>query len=263
MQIFYCRDSELDARPGDFLIYGGLVLDGVHAPALSRAVDDIRERAHIGHSFRLGFNARPEDRSQEEFAALKQKLIEAAVSHGAKLIASVILHDVAKNPDAARCSGLVSAYRQFDRLLDRFQGPGLMLIERCDDGGARIAAHLIHKFSTGSSGLPYSPEIRLYNLPDHHYTAYGQSHFPSLVDMAIGSLRVALNACTASVQANIDTARYHLGLVAPMFYREPDEARISEVSLLVGRGALQPGQYRAQYQSLRDFLAQAGIDMVQ
>jgi hypothetical protein len=95
--LFYCDESNLEPRPGDFFVYGGLVIPGESALALSQEVDKIRRDAGIPEDFRLKFNPGPEELGHKEFIAVKQGILEAAAKAGCVLITSFISHDIASD----------------------------------------------------------------------------------------------------------------------------------------------------------------------
>jgi hypothetical protein len=263
MHLLYCDESNLEHRAGEFLIYGGLVIDAARALELSHAIDHIRKRAKVDRDFRLKFNPGPKNFSHEDFIALKQAVIETAVEYGALLLVYVVLHDIASNADEARRNGINTVCCHFDWLLNRRNGPGLVLIDRFNDEGNRIEAHLSEKFSVGVRGLPYSREMRLNNIIGFHYSAVGQSHFPSLVDIALGSLRFAINAHSRNEENYMETARKLISILTPLFYREPPAPGISELSFQFSPKVIRSERYREKYQALKDFLASAGMDTQQ
>jgi hypothetical protein len=121
MELLYCDESNLEERPGDFLIYGGLVIDADRALDLSQDIDRIRNNARIDRLFPLKFNPGPENLSHPEFIAVKQALIEAAVERGARLLTYVVLHDIATDTDEARRNGINTICFHFDCLLARLR----------------------------------------------------------------------------------------------------------------------------------------------
>lgn len=131
------------------------------------------------------------------------------------LLVSVILHDIATSPDVARRNAINTLCFHFDCLLSRSQSPGLVLIDRFTD--SQIDNHLAEKFSIGVTGLPHTNEMRLSNVIGFHYAAIGQSHFSSLIDIVVGSLRFAINAYTRNQQNNIETAARILEGLQPFF----------------------------------------------
>jgi hypothetical protein len=263
MRLLYCDESNLEERPGDFLIYGGLIVDGEKSLPFSREIDELRQRASVPKEYRLKFNPGPDHLEHPAFLELKQQVIEAAVRHDAKLIVYLILHDVATDPDSARRNGINTVCFHFDCLLNRFGSPGLVLIDRFNDEGNQIDPHLREKFSTGLTGMPYSTEMRLANIVGFHYSAIGQSNFPSVLDIILGSLRFAINAHTRGTDQHQTTARLLLGLLAPLFWSERQDNQISELSLMFSPKVVRIDRYRSKYSTLKDFLSENGIKAAQ
>lgn len=129
-------------------------------------------------------------------------------------------------------------------------------------GGNQIDAHLSEKFSIGVN-LPYTPEKRLENIVGFHYSAVGQAHFPSLVDIILGSVRFAINAHTRNLETHLETSKRILQIVAPLFYRDREGSPVSELSCIFSPKVIGVGTYREKYQSLKSFLENAGIDTEQ
>ena len=263
MILLYCDETNLEERNGDFLIYGGLGIPADRALALSRAIDDLRNEYKLEPNFRLKFNPGPQHLDHQAFVALKQRVIETAASHGALLIVYLILHDIAKSPDEARRNGINVVCYHFDCLLKRSEQHGLVLIDRFNDAGNLIESHLTEKFSIGLVGMPYSSQMRLGNIIGLHYSAIGQSHFPSIVDIILGSLRFAINAHTRQKPEHQATAGALLKLLAPMCWRQDGNGPVSELSVAFSPKAVKADHYRAAYQSLKDFLATNGIETEQ
>lgn len=259
MHLLYCDETNLEERAGDFLIYGGLLIDANQAQILSAAIDDLRNRRKVPRDFRLKFNPGPGTFTHQQFIDLKQEVLELATAHGARLIAYVVLHDIATNADEARRNGINTVCFHFHCILNRIGGPGLVLIDRFNDAGNVIDAHLRDKFTTGLTGLPYSDEMRLPNIIGFHYSTIGQSHFPSIVDIALGSLRFSLNAHTHNNAQHQDTARRLLGLLSPMFWREAAERPIPELGFIFSPKVIKSAGYRARYESLKAYLAASGV----
>lgn len=219
MHLFYCDETNLEERPGDFLIYGGLVIDSATAREFSAAIDKLRELHDVPRDYYLKFNPGPKNLSHDQFIDLKQHVLETAADFGVRLIVYTILHDIATNPDEARRNGINTVCYHFDCILKQLGGAGLVLIDRFNDKGNAIDAHLREKFTVGITGLPFSNEKRLENITGFHYSAIGQSHFPSVVDVALGSLRLAINAYTRRNTDLLPTANTLLGLLSPIFWR--------------------------------------------
>lgn len=259
MHLFYCDETNLEERAGDFLIYGGLIIDGATAKDFSAEIDQLRTKRGVPRDYRLKFNPGPDGFTHDQFIALKQEVLEVAARFGARLIVYTVLHDIATNPDAARRNGINTVCYHFDCILNRLGGAGLVLIDRFNDEGNAIDAHLRDKFTVGITGLPYSPEMRLANISGFHYSAIGQSHFPSVVDVALGSLRLAVNAHTREKTGLIPTANTLLGLLSPLFWRQNVAEPVPELGFQLSPKVIKAPKYKAKYQGLKDFLAASGI----
>jgi hypothetical protein len=264
MHLLYCDESNLEERAGDFLLYGGLMVDGARAGDLSAAIDQIRLRHGVPRNYLLKFNPGPKGFSNEKFIALKRDALTAAHEHGAQLLVYAVLHDIANNPDDARRKGINTVTYHFHCAMGRIKsGPGLVLIDRFNDEGNVIDQHLRDKFMIGLTGMPYSREMRLSNIVGFHYSAVGQAHFPSVLDVAVGSLRFAVNAFTRQQEKNLPTAREILRLLGPMFWRmKPDDA-VGELGFLFSPKVIKAAKYREKYQALKNFLAECGINIAQ
>lgn len=263
MRLLYCDESNLAEKAGDFLIYGGLMFESDTAGEFSKALDEIRTKWGVDRDYRLKFNPGPKGMSHQDFIALKQAVMDCAIKFDARLLVYAILHDIATNPDEARRNGINTVCYHFDCVLTRLGEPGLVLIDRFNDEGNKIDAHLVEKFSIGLVGMPYSKELRLNNIVGFHYSAVGQSHFPSVVDIVLGSLRFAINAQTRREERNQDTARALLRLINPMFFRVKGEEKVSELGFLLSPKIVKAAKFREAYLGLQAFLAEAGIEMAQ
>lgn len=259
MQLFYCDETNLEERAGDFLIYGGLVIDGESAKDFSTAMDDLRARHGVPRDYHLKFNPGPAGFTHSQFIALKQEVLELAGRFNARLLVYVILHDIATNPDEARRNGINTVCYHFHCILNRMDETGLVLIDRFNDAGNAVDAHLRDKFTIGLTGLPYSAEMRLPKIVGFHYSAIGQSHFPGIVDVALGSLRFAINAHTRNQTGQLTSANTILGLLAPMFWRAAPGDPVPEIGFLFSPKVVRAARYRATYEGLKTFLEGGGV----
>ena len=260
MFLLYCDETNLEERSGDFFVYAGIAINGSTAKSLSQKIDEIRNRWKVPRNFKLKFNPGPEALSNADFIKLKQELIEAAIAHDVKLLVYVILHDISKDPEEARRNGINTICYHFDCMLNVYLRPGVVLIDRFSD--SQIDQHLVEKFSTGVTGLPFSKELRLTNVIGFHYSAVGQSHFSSLIDIVLGSLRFSINAFTRKDASRMATATTLIKLISPLFHRE-SSGRVSEISFYFSPKTIKVDQYRAQYMALKKFLSDNGADTAQ
>lgn len=263
MHLLYCDESNIDEHDGDFLIYGGVMVSSDAAPSLSASIERIREDAGIARDFKLKFNPKPEEMEHARYRDIKQAIIEAAAAHEVGLLSYAILHDISQSPDIARRFGINTVCFHFDCCLMALKSQGLVLIDRFNDEGNAIDAHLTEKFSVGLTDMPYSKEYRLRNILGLHYSAIGQSHFTSLIDIVIGSLRYAMNVHTRQNEGQRESARNLLALISPLFVRRNGGGAVSEYGLTFSPKIVRAERYREVYQSTKDFFAEAGIDIAQ
>ena len=177
----YADETNLEERSGDFFTYAGLAVDADKALSLPRDIDALPAEAKVPREHKLKFNPGLDGFDNNQFVALKQGTIELAIKHDCRLLANVILHDIAKTPDEARRNGINTISYHFDCLLNRLKTSGLVLIDSFSD--KQIDAHLVEKFCIGVTNMPFSKELRLGNVVGFHYSAIGQAHFTSLIDI--------------------------------------------------------------------------------
>jgi hypothetical protein len=257
MYLLYCDETNLEEKPGHFFVYGGVALDDDAALRFSRQVDEFRLEFAVPSDFRLKFNPGPEGLSHKQFIELKQTVIELAVKEGATLFVSLILHDIATSPQEARLNEINRVCYHFDCFLARPDSHGLVLIDRFEDN--QIDHHLRDKFAIGIRGLPYTPERRLERIIGFHYAAIGQSNLCSLVDIVLGSIRFAVNACILNREEHYNSSRAMLELISPMFFREAGKKSISEIGLFFSPKVIRSNKYRAQYEKLHGFFQDCGV----
>ncbi|MEP1028264.1 MAG: DUF3800 domain-containing protein, partial [Alphaproteobacteria bacterium] len=96
-----------------------------------------------------------------------------------------------------------------------------------------------------------------------HYSSIGQSHFPSMTDVVLGSLRFAINAHSRNQEQHLNTANQLLRSIAPMLWREDGNDRVSEIGFLFSPKIIKADKYREKYEGLKNFLAAQGIETEQ
>jgi len=238
-------------------VYGGVAFDAAIARELAAEIEEARNALDVARDYVLKFNPGPKDISHQQFIKLKQAVIAAAAKFDCKLFVNLLLHDIATSSEDARRFGINRLCYHFDCYLNRPKVPGLVLIDRFDD--KEIDGQLREKLSVGLTGhLPYSTEMKIQWIVGYHLAAVGQSHFCSLVDVLLGSLRFAINAFTRARDEELATAKAILKQLAPLFFHEYSE-HVSEISLWFSPKDIRSDAYRAKYLALRDFLAENGV----
>ncbi|HDS1136301.1 DUF3800 domain-containing protein [Stenotrophomonas maltophilia] len=260
MYLFYTDETNLDPAQSDFFVYGGLTVPSDRARQLSEAMDALRTRFGLPPGAMLKFNPAPAGLDHDQFKALKQAVVELAIEHGCQFIATLTLHSIARNSDEARRFAINTIAYHFDGFLNARGTHGLVLIDRFTD--AQLDEQLRDRFAVGVRGLPYSPTMRLQNIVGFHYAAIGQGHFGSLIDIVLGSFRFAVNAFTRGDEARRQSGDTILRLLAPLFIRN-DDGRVSGIGLHFSPVAVRAAIYRTQYEALRTYLAECGIEASQ
>jgi hypothetical protein len=266
MHLLYCDETNFQKLTGDFFVYGGLVIPGALAGKLASDIDGIRVSQKVPGDYLLKFNPGPETFSHEQFISLKKAVIESAVKHECHLLVNLLLHDVAKTSEDARRMGINTLAYHFDCFLNRPKEPGLMLIDRFSD--KTLDDQLKEKVAIGLTGdLPYSKELKLQRIVGYHVAAIGQSHFCSLVDVLLGSMRFAINAFTQNKVEHLASAGAILKQLSPLFFREggpfQDPSKVHEISLWFSPKQVKVQKYREQYIALSAYLAEHGIEAAQ
>lgn len=76
-------------------------------------------------------------------------------------------------------------------------------------------------------------------------------------------MRWAMNQHTRGAAQNRDSARNLLALLSPLFVRRNNWDDVSEFGLVFSPKDIRSARYRENYQSLKDFFAEAGIVVAQ
>ncbi len=258
MWLLYADETNLDPKTA-FFVYGGIAVPGDRAGALDDEIDRLRKQLNVPQKYVLKFNPGPEGMSHADFIALKSGVLNAAAAHGASLFVTLTHHGVIKGGDveAARRMAIDRLIIRFDAFMHRQDDRGLVLLDRFSD--KKLDSQLQETLSVGLRGLPYSTEYELKKIVGIHLSAIGQSHFCSLVDVALGSLRFALNAFTSENERQLPTAATLLGLLSPLLLRFDGGSDVHELSLSFSPKNVKSDAYRADYVRLAKFLADHGI----
>lgn len=261
MHLLYCDETNFQKVSGDFFVYGGLAISSAAAGQLTSEIERIRRVMNVPRDYLLKFNPGPEGFSHDEFIQLKRGVIQAAIQNECRLLVNLLLHDVARSSDIARRNGINTLAYHFDCYLNRPKVPGLMLIDRFND--KQIDDQLRSKLVVGlTRQLPYGKELRLNHIVGYHFSAIGQSHFSSVVDVVIGSLRFAINAFTQKNDAHSKSAGEILRQLAPLFYREEGVSPsnvVHPISLWFSPKEVRVPAYRARYLAIKSHPAEHGI----
>lgn len=219
MYLLYCDETNFQKLSGDFFVYGGVAIKGAKAKELADELAAIRRAFGVKPDFVLKFNPGPDEMLHQEFINLKKAYMAAAIKHEVRLLVNLLLHDIATNSDEARRNGINTLCFHFDCLLERDKSPGVVLIDRFND--KKLDQHLTEKVSTGLTGnFPFSSALKINNIVGYHIASIGQSHFCSLVDVVLGSLRFSINAFTQNKKEHQKSAAAILQQLSPLFFEK-------------------------------------------
>lgn len=260
MRLLYCDESNLEEREGDFLLYAGISIPTERAESLHQAIGQLREARGIERTERVKFAPAAAPLTHAEYRELKQAIIEAAVEHDCKLHAYAVLHDLARNPDQARRFGINTICWHFQCALNRANEAGLVLIDRFNDEGNQIDAHLREKMTAGVE-IPHRGVVQLDRIVGFHYSAIEQSHFTSLIDIVVGSLRWAINVHTRNLEMR-DAALNLLGVLSPLFWRGGHDG-VPDIGFCFSPFNIRREAYFGRYIALQQFLRDGGIPSIQ
>lgn len=266
MHLLYCDETNFQKLSGDFFVYGGIVIAGAQARELAGELVRIRKNFGVKPDFQLKFNPGPVGMSHQDFIGLKQAYMATAAKYEVRLLINLLLHDIATSSDEARLYGINTLCFHFDCLLNRTNTSGLVLIDRFND--KKLDDHLNEKIRVGLTGkLPFVGSKKLNNIIGFHLTAIGQSHFCSLVDIVIGSLRFSINAFTQNKEEHLKSAGAILQQLSPLFYRESaltvKDAKVHPISLWFSPKEVKYDTYHEKYVALRNYFEANGIGVAQ
>jgi len=257
MHLLYADETSLEPAKHEFFVYGGVAIPCDNAGELHRNYEGIRDQFKVPTNFLLKFNPGPGHLKHEEFVALKKAVIEAAVKAKCTFLTTISHHKIISSVDSARRGEINRISFHFNALLNRRKDYGIILIDRFTD--KQIDEHLREKFSVGLTDMPYAKTLRLARIVGFHYSAIGQSHFASLIDVLIGSMRFVIDAFSTRNDTAVKTAQSILQEIGPLFERT-DDKRVSVLSINFTPKIIKVEGYRNRYQELKHFLKVGGAE---
>ena len=256
MKLLYCDETNLNARRNDFFIYGGVIIDSEESLELSNSINNIRTRFGVESQFLLKFAPPPGNLNHERFIEMKQNIFESAERYGVKLITSMIHRSIGYDVEATRINEINRVLLCFNNYLNSVNDVGIVLLDRFS--GRAIDGNIRRKMAEGIEGLPYTPHYQLDRIVGIHYSAIGQSHFTSLIDIVIGTVRFVVNSISRETVNAYPISRVLLGLIGPLCIRDR-QGLVSENSLFFSPRIIRAHTYRATYERVHAFFANCGL----
>lgn len=201
MHLLYADETSLEATRHEFFLYGGVAIPCDKALELHPAIETLRSECGIPEDFHIKFNPGPQHLNHSAFIGLKKRLMELAANAGCTLLTTISHHKILTSVEEARRGEINRIAFHFNSLLNRLDDCVLVLIDRFTD--KQSDAHVREKFLIGLTGMPYSKKMRLERILGFHYSAIGQSHFSSLIDALIGSMRFVIDAFSSGEESRL------------------------------------------------------------
>lgn len=261
MKFLYCDESNLDQKSGDFLIYGGLSIYGDKFLDLSDRIWKLRKKYNIDDSSETKYLPAPGEISGD-YRDFKKDCIEIAIDAQCKFYTYQTLHDLARDTDLARRNGINELCLNFSYTLKSEASTGMILVDRFNDKGNKIDAHLANKFSNGLEGLPFSPRLRLERVVGLHYCAVGQSHMTYLIDIILGTYRTAFNIYARNQTASFPLAEEILKFLDPLFVKGSDGCT-PRISISFSPLDVRVPKFRQKYVDMINNFNAAGYNLTQ
>jgi hypothetical protein len=259
MYLLYTDETSIDPANAEFFAYGGVIIPGDTASALSARIDQIRESFNYGPNDELKFNTRdrPGHITPAQHLEIKRAVMAASEQAHVKFLSSVILHKLATNMETARRNEINRVCLSFNYELSECQDYGVVLLDSFSEPD--LPAFLREKFNRGCVGMPYGT-VRLDRILGFHLASIGSSNFTSVVDVILGAFRYLINALAKPAQAEV--SRVLADQLSPLMIRSPHSGNISERSIFFSPREVRVPSYQQKYTELCVFLTAQGLNRV-
>ncbi|GAA4385565.1 hypothetical protein [Agromyces bauzanensis] len=193
MHWFVTDETNNDFVEDKFFIYGGLVLDDEQFLKLTERVGEIRAKYGYtrGDSFKFHTRSRPTQVTIDDSKAAKRELVESLEEFDVKMIAYLILHNIAKGvTDQVRMNWALNTVTwAYHRFLEREGATGVMMMDRADEQHIHLAELFQHGIDVEGKRVAVDDRINFFGM-----TSDNASHISSAVDIALGGFRYCVNA---------------------------------------------------------------------
>jgi hypothetical protein len=229
---------------------------------LSKRIWQLREKFKITKDCQTKYLPAPAGLTNDDYMKFKKECIQVCIELNCRFYTYQILHDIAADTDQARRNGINEICLNFHYGLKKEDAAGMILVDRFNDKGNKIDAHLTRKFSVGLEGLPHSSNFPLDHIVGLHYTAIGQSHMTCLIDIILGSYRTAINIYTRKRSQKYALANEILTVLSPLFLRGTENC-IPRVAISFSPLQVNVSKYRKSYNELISEMNKCGYELAQ
>lgn len=194
MYWLFTDETNVTEKEGDFFIYGGLIMNAEQMVDLNKEVIRIRQKYGYTDTDRFKFQtaSRPKQVTPADFAAAKGEALAALETFGAVVVMYVVLHDIARNKTVQEMTewALNALIAHFDlRFLSQKNEIGAVCIDRLDPKWGYKYMQTMFADGIAVDGR----QIKMERIVHYSMSCDGASHMSSLTDIALGSMRYAVN----------------------------------------------------------------------
>lgn len=244
-------------KPGQFFIYGGLIVETTKIGAIHKQVGDLRRN----YGFRESDELKSSNQTKIARAThlkIKAAVLDLLVDNNVSFLATVVLQQVLANrTEQEYMEWAVNAITgSFHDFLQKREELGALFIDRVE---SKLVNATLEKMSRNfQRGLEYpmnykrgvSDRIVMFGMTNNN-----SSHLSACTDIALGAFRYCANAVTGHANAKPEIAAEIMPRVNKLFWRErTDGAQFAPSGLqLLPRGV--SNTYARHYGDLQTHLA--------
>lgn len=220
MYTFLVDETNKNFQSGYFFIVGGLVF---RQDQVDLVDESVRKHAYDagfrpGDSFKFSTSERPQHITPQQHSAAKAAVVSDLREIGVRMIAAVIMHDIAKPKgyETQMNYSLNTVARAYHKLLCAENATGMMFIDRDNDR----YEHLETLFQTGLEFQSGSKQLLNDRIRMFGMTSDNASNLSSAADIALGSFRYCVNV--AAGEGKEEVARQIFGDLSRIFWGAVD-----------------------------------------
>lgn len=220
MHLFLADETNKNPQPGQFFLYGGLVLNTDRIPAIHSGIAGIRKRFQYAPGANFKFTNQ-QGIDPATHATAKAEVLKLLAAEEAELLVTVVHQSIIARQEEAKYMAMAinAATSNFYSFLVAHDSHGVLQIDRVDQrskGEADQYKQLADRFQRGLSmpggeTFPIFERVVMFGMTNNN-----SSHLSSAADIALGSLCVCVNAATGHTKSDT-AARDLMKLVDPLF----------------------------------------------